>query len=64
MTPTRIKIALANCSKYGNRARAFAAAERSRYIVPVLLGDDGLFWVPATTREASILQKLGYSVAL
>lgn len=61
---TRTDLALKNVSKYSIRAYAFAHAERSRYIVPVLLGDDGRYWVPSTTREANLLQQAGYSVAI
>ena len=34
-----------------------------KYYTPVLIGDDGRFWVPATNRQASLLIKAGYKAA-
>ena len=60
---TRMKIALFNCRRYSNLAMARDVAMRQYYIVDVLMGDDGRFWVPATTRECSILIRAGYEAA-
>jgi len=49
--------------RYNTLASAQSASDRRVYWVPVLLGDDGRYWLPATNREASILIKSGYEVA-
>jgi hypothetical protein len=59
----RIKIAISNAAKFNTRAFADARAIDQKYWVDVLQGDGGLFWVPATRREQSILVALGYQVA-
>jgi hypothetical protein len=55
-----MRIALFNCRKFSNPVMALDVASRQQYIVRVLMGDDGLFWVPATTRECSMLMRAGY----
>ena len=49
--------------RYNTLSSAQSAADRRVYSVPVLLGDDGRYLLPATNREASILIKSGYEVA-
>lgn len=60
MLTTRQRIALSNAGKFTSLALARNAAISQKYWVEVLLGDNGQFWVPATNREQSILQQLGY----
>lgn len=55
-----MSIALRNCRRYSNLSMAKDIASRQHYIVDVLMGDDGKFWVPATTRECSMLVRAGY----
>ena len=55
--------ALTNVRRYNTLKSAQAAALRQVYWTPVLMGDDGLFWVPATNREASQLIRAGYEAA-
>lgn len=55
--------ALKHCRKYSSLAMAKDVAARQTYFVPVLLGDDGKFWVPGTNREAGILIRAGYEAA-
>ncbi len=62
-TDRRTQIALANTRRYSNLAMANDVAMRQTYWTPVLLGDDGRFWVPATNREAGLLIKAGYEAA-
>jgi len=62
MLTTRQRIALSNAGKFTSLANAQNAAISQKYWVEVLLGDNGQFWVPATNREQSILQKMGYEV--
>ena len=59
----RLQIALSNTRRYSNYAMASEVAMRQTYWTPVLLGDDGRFWVPATDREAGLLIKAGYAAA-
>ena len=49
-----------NINKFNRIETARRWASKSRYIVRVLLGDDGLYWVCSTTREESRLVKAGY----
>jgi hypothetical protein len=55
--------ALTSTRRYSTLAMARDVALRQTYWTPVLLGDDGRFWVPATSRQASLLIKAGYEVA-
>lgn len=59
----RTQQALQTTMRYNTLASAQSASDRRVYLVPVLLGDDGRYWLPATNREASILIKSGYEVA-
>lgn len=59
----RTQIALSNVSRYSSMAMATEVAMRQKYWVPVLLGDDSRFWVPATNREAGLLMLAGYEQA-
>lgn len=59
----RLKIALANVSRYSSLKTAKEAAMNQKYWTPVLLGDDGKYWVPFTNREAGILMRAGYEKA-
>jgi len=61
-TSTRL-IAIHNVRQYNTLAMAQDVALRQKYIVDILLGDNGLFWVPATTRESGLLIKAGYERA-
>jgi hypothetical protein len=62
-TDRRLQIALANTRRYSTLGMARDVAMRQTYWTQVLLGDDGRFWVPATTREAGLLIKAGYEQA-
>lgn len=62
-TDRRTQIALFNARRYINLAMANDVAMRQSYLTPVLLGDDGRYWVPATNREAGLLIKAGYEQA-
>lgn len=62
-TDRRTQIALANVRRYSGLAMANDIAMRQKYWVPVLLGDDGRFWVPSTNREAGLLMAAGYEQA-
>jgi hypothetical protein len=62
-TEKQMKTALFNCRRYSTLAMAQNVASRQHYIVPVLMGDDGKYWVPATTREAGMLVRAGYEAA-
>ncbi len=62
-TTTRTQTALTDVSRFRSLAMAKSAAISQKYWTPVLLGDDGRFWVPATNREASILINAGYEAA-
>ena len=53
-------IPASNIAKFRSQALARKFANRLRYIVPILMGDDGLYWVASTTKEASILMAAGY----
>ena len=59
----RIRTALFNTRRYSNYAMASEVAMGQKYWTPVLLGDDGRFWVPGTNREARLLIKAGYEAA-
>jgi hypothetical protein len=56
----KMKIALRNCRKFKHLEFAQSAAMHQVYWVPVLMGDDGYFWVPSTSREAGMLMRAGY----
>ncbi len=60
---TRTETALRNTSKFSSLEMAQTVAMRQTYWTPVLLGDDGRFWVPATNREAGLLIAAGYEAA-
>lgn len=60
----RQRIALSNVGRFNSFALAQSAAISQKYWVEVLHGDDGKFWVPATNREQSILEKMGYEKAI
>jgi len=62
-TTARTQTALTNVRRFSSLAIAQGAAVNQKYWTPVLLGDDGRFWVPATNREASILINAGYEAA-
>ena len=49
-----------NISKFSRIENARRWAARSKYIVNVLMGDDGYYWVCSTRREQSRLVKAGY----
>lgn len=57
---TRQRIALSNAGKYRSLANAKAASMAGKYWVQVLMGEEGVYLVPATPREGSILIALGY----
>lgn len=57
------QLALANVRRYSSLWVAKEAARYQKYWAPVLLGDDGKFWLPATYREASLLIRAGYQEA-
>lgn len=57
---TRQRIALSNAGKYRNLSNANNASMNQKYWVSVLMGEPGIYLVPATPREASILVALGY----
>ncbi len=58
-----LKITLFNTRKYSTLAMAESVASKQQYWVRVILGDDGLFWVAATNKEAGLLVKSGYEYA-
>lgn len=60
MTNTRTQTAITNTRRYSTMSMAKTAAENQKYWTPILMGDDGRFWVPATNREASLLINAGY----
>lgn len=60
---TAQQTAMSNVSRFSSLAVAKEFSLRQKYWTPVLLGDDGRFWVPATNREASVLTKAGYECA-
>ena len=62
-TERRTQIALTNARRYSTLAMAADVASRQDYWTPVLLGDDGRYWVPATNREAGLLIAAGYEAA-
>jgi len=62
-TEIRTRIALSNTSRFTVRAFADARAIEQKYWVDVLMGENGIFLVPSTRREQSILVALGYEVA-
>jgi hypothetical protein len=55
-----MKTALFNLRRYNSFASAQRAALAQVYSTPVLMGDDGYFWVPSTSREAGMLMRAGY----
>ena len=55
-----MRIALFNCRKFKHLEFAQSAAMHQVYWVPVLMGDDGYFWVPSTSRDAGMLMRAGY----
>lgn len=61
--PRPLSTALTNTRRYTTLALAEDVAARQTYRTPVLLGDDGRYWVPATNREASLLIQAGYEAA-
>lgn len=63
MTATLTRIALRSASRFNTLASATSAARRQPHWTPVLLGDDGLYWVPGTNREAGLLIAAGYECA-
>ena len=60
----QLKDALFNARRYSILAMAKEVSTRQTYRTSVLLGDDGLYWVPSTNREAGLLIKAGYERAL
>lgn len=59
---TRQRIAIANAGKFTRLDLAQHAAINQKYWVQVLRDQEGFYRVPATNREQSILEKLGYTV--
>lgn len=57
------QIALTNVRRYSTLPLAQEVARYQKYWAPILLGDDGKYWVPATNREASLLIRAGYQKA-
>lgn len=57
---TRQKIALSNAGKYRDLSNANHASMAQKYWVTVLMGEPGVYLVPATPREGSILVAMGY----
>lgn len=57
---TRQRIALSNAGKYRSLSNAKAASMAGKYWVQVLMGEEGVYLVPATPREGSILIQMGY----
>lgn len=57
---TRQRIAISNAGKFYNLELARASRNRQNHFTAILHGEDGQFWVPATYREQSILEALGY----
>ena len=60
-------LAFERCRKYRNPSLAQQAADMQQpYSVPVILGDSdddgGIYLVPATNRDASLLLKYGYEL--
>lgn len=62
-TERRTQIAVFNAAKYNSLKLAQACADNSRYIVNILMGDNGQYWVAANAREESLLIKAGYEKA-
>ncbi len=65
---TRLEKLLNNPIAYGmyktNSLRlATQWAREGRMWTEVILGSDGLFWVPSTNKDVNILRRAGYSVA-
>ena len=44
-------------------AKEWAANLANGHMVDVILGDDGLFWVPGCHRDQNLLVEAGYSIA-
>lgn len=42
---------------------AYKWAREGRMWTEVILGSDGLFWVPSTNKDVNLLIRAGYSVA-
>ena len=59
----KVAAALKHVRRYRDLDLALDVAARQVYNVPVLLGDDGRFWVPGTRSEAAILIAAGYDEA-
>lgn len=57
---TRQRIALKNAGRFRNLSLANQSSMNQKYWVSVLMGEPGVYLVPATPREASILVKMGY----
>jgi hypothetical protein len=55
-----LKIALFNAGKYRRIDLALSASRQQKYWVPVLMGENGIYLVPSTNREAGMLQRAGY----
>ena len=56
-------IPASNIARFSSLALAKTRAIEGKYVVPVLLGDDGKFWVTSTPKEASRLIAAGYERA-
>ena len=56
------KIPSSNISKFSSPQAAKRAASKQKYKTQIFMGDDGLFWVPSTNKEAVQLKKDGYEV--
>ena len=56
------KIPSSNISKFSSPQAAKRAASKQKYKTQIFMGDDGLFWVPSTNKEAGQLKKDGYEV--
>ena len=56
------KIPSSNISKFSSPQAAKRAASKHKYKTQIFMGDDGLFWVPSTNKEAGQLKKDGYEV--
>lgn len=55
-----MNLIIRSCSKFTNLSFAKQRSLSQKYWVSVLMGDDGLYWVPANSRHQSILEKAGY----
>jgi hypothetical protein len=60
---TRTEAARESAGKYQDCGMAKRVAAKQNYPVVVLLGDDGRFWVPATTADMTNLLRAGYEAA-